>query len=177
MRYSKMPGVGPLGDLLGYALRRAQLRMLVDLKRSLEPLRLRPVTFGVLAVVEANPDLSQVGVGTALDIQRANLVGIIAELESRGWIVRGDSPVDRRQYSLRLTSEGSRVLKRAWSVVRAHEERLLIRLSARGRRRLMSMLVDLMPAEVAASKSSVRRSRPLPHRRARRAGHRIRPTS
>jgi DNA-binding MarR family transcriptional regulator len=127
--------------------------MLSDLKQSLEPLQLRPVTFSVLAVVDLNPGLSQVGVGSVLDIQRANLGGIIFDLEARGWIVRTDSPVDRRLYVLNLTAEGARVLKRAWSVVREHEERLLARLNADSRRKLLSMLRELMPVgtEISAT--------------------------
>ena len=136
-------GLAELGGLVGYRLRRAQLVVVADLADALAPLGLRPVTFSVLVVVGGTPGLSQAAVCDALGVQRANFVALAVELERRGLVSREPSPTDRRQYALRLTPDGRRVLKRAWQVVDAHEARLAARLGAGGRARLLALLESL----------------------------------
>jgi DNA-binding MarR family transcriptional regulator len=144
--------VSALENLVGYALRRAQLRLYADLNRVLGALELRPVTFSILAVIEANPGLSQAAVGDALAIQRANMVALASELEKQEWIERSESASDRRQYVLHLSREGQKVMRRAWDVVRAHEERFLAQLSTGSRQRLLSLLRSLELSENYATK-------------------------
>ncbi len=147
LKRSRATGIGRLDELVGYALRRAQLRMYGDLVRSLEPLGLRPVTLSVLCVIDSNPGMSQVAVGDAIAIHRANFVSIAEELIKRGWIQRSTSKADRRQYSLSLSRAGAEVLKAALKVVGAHEERLLAGLSVAERKRLKRMLENMLPDE------------------------------
>jgi DNA-binding MarR family transcriptional regulator len=134
---------GPLSSLVGYALRRVQADLMSKLAAGLQPLRLRPVTFSVLAVIESSASPSQSDICTVLGIQRANFVAIAAELDEAGLIARSQSAVDRRQYVLSLTREGAARLKRAWRVIHAHEDRIDERLGADGRKQLLALLERL----------------------------------
>lgn len=140
-------GVGALADLVGYALRRAQLQVMAELAESLRTLDLRPATFCVLALISDRPGLSQTEIGDLLGIQRANFVPLASSLERAGWIERRPSSRDRRQNVLRLTTEGYGVLRRAWVIVKSHEARIARKLGAGGRRKALQLLQQLsLPA-------------------------------
>jgi DNA-binding MarR family transcriptional regulator len=129
-----------LEDLVGYALRRANNRMMADLSPVLAPLALRPVLFAMLAAIRANPDIIQMGLGAELGIQRANLVPLINELTSRQLIVRRADPRDRRALTLHLTADGEALLDKAATLIWDHEERMLTKLSAAERNTLLELL-------------------------------------
>ena len=132
--------LGPLGDKIGYVLRRAQLAVFDDVIRSFAELDLRPGQYSVLAVVGHRPGLKQSSVAAALGIQRANFVALINALERRGLARRSAVPNDRRSYALHLTPEGERVLARANACVAVVEARLDAKLGPGGRARLLSLL-------------------------------------
>lgn len=129
-----------LDDLVGYSLRRAHNRMMADLATTLEPMGLRRVLVAMLAVIRANPGIIQMGLGTELGIQRANLVPLINELTARALIERRPAPHDRRALALYLTEEGEAVTDQALRRVQDHEERTLARLTAGERKTLIAML-------------------------------------
>jgi DNA-binding MarR family transcriptional regulator len=132
--------VSLLVDLVGYALRRANNRMMADLSPVLARLALRPVLFAILTVIRANPDIIQMGLGAELGIQRANLVPLINELTGRQLIVRRADPRDRRALTLHLTPAGEALLDEAATLIWAHEERMLATLSAAERIKLLELL-------------------------------------
>lgn len=132
-----------LDGLVGYALRRANSRFMADLLPTLAPLGLRPALFAMLAVIRARPGIIQMGLGAELGIQRANLVPLIAELTGRRLIERHAAPHDRRALTLHLTPEGEALLDEAVALIRDHEERLLARLSAEERARLIELLARI----------------------------------
>ena len=134
-----------LEGLLGYVLRRAQLRVYADLAQALLVVGLRPVTFSVMAIIESMPGLNQAAVGDALGIRRANLVAIAVELETAGWILRAPSSQDRRQYVLSLTHSGHAQMQQAWPVVRAHDARIAATLAEVDRHRLLDALRQTAP--------------------------------
>jgi DNA-binding MarR family transcriptional regulator len=129
-----------LDGLIGYRLRRAHSRMMADLLPVLTPLGLRPVLVAMLAVIRANPGIIQMGLGTELGIQRANLVPLINELTSRDLILRRADPRDRRALTLHLTGEGEALLDEAAALIGNHEQRMLARLSAAERNKLLELL-------------------------------------
>ena len=129
-----------LDGLVGYALRRAHNRMMADLMPILGSISLRPVLFAMLSVIRANPGIIQMGLGTELGIQRANLVPLINELTSRNLIVRRADPRDRRALTLHLTAEGEALLDEAAALIGKHEKRMLTRLSAAERNKLLELL-------------------------------------
>lgn len=131
---------GPLGEMIGYALRRAQLAVFDEAIRVFAELDLRPTQYSVLALVGHRPGLKQSDVAAALGIQRANFVTLLDGLEQRGLARRSPTPHDRRSYALHLTVDGERLLARASTLVADIEARLDIRLGPGGREQLLALL-------------------------------------
>lgn len=135
--------LGPLPQLVGYMLRRAQLAVFQDFMELTAGLDIRPAHYSILAVVAANRDLKQVQVCDALAIKRANLVGLIDELEQRGLLLRVQTLADRRSRTLRLTKAGERLLARLDDLLAQHERRLASRLGEDGKDKLLEFLARL----------------------------------
>jgi DNA-binding MarR family transcriptional regulator len=129
-----------LETLVGYAVRRANNRIMTDLSPTLADVGLRPVTFSILATIQAQPGVIQSGVGAMLAIQRANLVPLLNELAAAGLIERRPAPRDSRAQALYLTPVGEKALQEASDKVREHEDRMLRRLDASDRRTLIKLL-------------------------------------
>lgn len=134
----------PLNGSIGYTVRRAQLALFADFVTSLREVNLRPGQFGVLMVVHGNPGLSQSDICAALGFQKANLVPLISELESRGLIVRKPGLQDRRSYALRLTARGRKLMRRALDLQASQEARLTEQLGETGRATLLTLLGQLL---------------------------------
>jgi DNA-binding MarR family transcriptional regulator len=129
-----------LDNHLGYHVRRAQLWIFQDFIGTLAAIDLRPAQYSVLAVIAANPRLSQSDVAEALGIERARLVRLLDRLEKRGLILRLVSPADRRSHELRLTREGQKTLRRAKALAALHEARLIAKLGRDRHRLVMNVL-------------------------------------
>ncbi|MBW7851372.1 MAG: MarR family transcriptional regulator [Rhodospirillales bacterium] len=132
--------MGGLPDFIGYALRRAQIRVFEDFIRSLAKLDVSPAQFSVLLVIDRNPGLKQSQVSAVLGIQRTNFVAMVDELERRGLVVRQAVPNDRRSHALVLTDHGRENLRKAAKLQAKHERRLGERLGEGGREALLRLL-------------------------------------
>jgi DNA-binding MarR family transcriptional regulator len=132
--------IGQLDDLIGYALRRAQLRVFEDANRVLNPLGLRPTLLGALIIIDANPGSTQAEISTALGIRRPNYVALMDELESRGLAERFASVTDKRSNAVFLTTNGRKLLRKAMKVALAHENNLLAALDTSQKQTLMDLL-------------------------------------
>jgi DNA-binding MarR family transcriptional regulator len=132
-----------LDDHVGYMLRRAQLAVFGDFIACQSGAVARPGQFSILAVIDRNPGLSQTRVCAALGIKRANLVGVINELESLGLVRRDSSPKDRRANRLHLTAAGQRALRSSLDGQAEHEARITRLLGVAGRRSLLKQLSKL----------------------------------
>ena len=131
---------GILPGLVGYVLRRAQLKVFDDFIRAFEPLALRPAQFSALLLIEANPGRSQREIAAGLGIQRPNFVAMMDEFEARGLARRTRSEVDRRSHALMLMPAGAELLVRAKAVVAEHEARVTAGLDDAGRAQLLALL-------------------------------------
>jgi DNA-binding MarR family transcriptional regulator len=133
--------LGELSDLLGYVLKRAQLKVFEDFLRCVEPLQLTPAQFSVLILLEKNPGRNQTEIASTLGILRPNFVAMLDGLESRDLCTRMRSTNDRRSHILVLTDKGRAVLQRAKKLVASkHEARLNELLGPTNRAALLSML-------------------------------------
>ena len=133
--------MGELSDLLGYSLKRAQLKVFEDFLRCVAPLQLTPAQFSVLLLLDKNPGRNQTEIANTLGILRPNFVAMLDALESRDLCTRMRSANDRRSHILMLTDKGRAVLARAKKLVATkHETRLNELLGADGRVALLDML-------------------------------------
>ena len=136
--------LGVLERLVGYKIRRLQLRIFQDFIETMAGHDIRPSQFSVLEVVGANPGLKQTQVSAALGIKRANLVGMLDALERRGLVERARGAADRRAHALHLTPAGTALKTRLDTLVLRHEEHFLSKIGAVDRRRLMTLLERML---------------------------------
>jgi DNA-binding MarR family transcriptional regulator len=133
--------LGELAELLGYSLKRAQLKVFEDFLRCVAPLQLTPAQFSVLLLLDRNPGRNQTEIANTLGILRPNFVSMLDALESRGLCARMRSTHDRRSHILVLTDKGRAVLARAKKLVASkHEARLNELLGPANRVALLEML-------------------------------------
>jgi DNA-binding MarR family transcriptional regulator len=133
--------LGELSELLGYVLKRAQLKVFEDFLRCVDTLQLTPAQFSVLILLEKNPGRNQTEIANTLGILRPNFVAMLDGLESRDLCTRMRSTNDRRSHIVVLTDKGRAVLQRAKKLVATrHEARLNELLGPTNRAALLSML-------------------------------------
>jgi DNA-binding MarR family transcriptional regulator len=135
--------LGPLPELIGYVLRRAQLVVFQDFFAAFTPFDIRPAQFSVLTVIERNPGLTQSQVAEALGIKRTNFVGMLDALEARGLTERRQAAGDKRSYALYLTAEGSALMRKLKPVLKAHESRMIAKVGEEGRATLIGLLQEI----------------------------------
>jgi len=140
---------GRLSGLLGYGVRRAQIRVFQDFANAMASLGLTPGQVGALLFIEANQGLSQTQLGAALGIDRSSVVPLLDRLEGLDLIRRTPHVSDRRTHALALTDKGAALIRRMLPTLEAHERRIAAGLSASERRLLMQLL-----GRVAAGDSS-----------------------
>lgn len=113
----------PLGDLPGYALKRASAAMLADFSVMPSLAGIRPTRFVALRMITEQPGLTASELGRRLAIRRANMVPLLGELEGNGWIVRKAVPGDLRAAALSLTRAGKTLMAELDDAVAQHKAR------------------------------------------------------
>ncbi len=131
---------GILPSLIGYNLRRAQVRNFQMIGESVGAYDITPGQFGVLVIIHANPGLNQSELGNAMNVDRSTVVAVIDRLEKRNLVVRDPSPMDRRSYALRLSDEGEELLGKLVPLVQSLEREMANDLSDREVEELVGML-------------------------------------
>lgn len=138
---ARTPAFGvELDDVMGYNLRRAHGIQKQRFEATFGPLGIRPVTLSVLGTIYENPGVTQADLGKRLNIKRANMVPVMAELEGRGFITRRPSRDDRRAHVVSLTASGTKFTRKLLALHRRLEDDLGIRLGLRERDQLLQLL-------------------------------------
>jgi MarR family transcriptional regulator, lower aerobic nicotinate degradation pathway regulator len=127
----------PLLDYLG---RMARVRS----EEALEPHGLRPRHLVALAVLAESGPAPQQELAVALRLDPSNLVGLLNQLDDRGFVTRHRSPADRRRHIVELTREGERTLAAIHRTLRAAEDELLGGLEEDDRAKLGELLRRLV---------------------------------
>lgn len=131
---------GFLTSLLGYQLRRAQVRLFDDFRRHFGNTGLTPGKVGLLVLIWKNPGLSQVELARAVGVERASLGEALVSLEAAGWVSRKPSPTDRRSKVLSMTAKGEKFMAGLEAKIRAHEAAFTDRLGPAKTKALMAAL-------------------------------------
>jgi DNA-binding MarR family transcriptional regulator len=129
-----------LGQLAGYNLRRAHGVQQQRFAAAFGRYEMRPVLLSILGLIFHNPGLRQADLGRVLDIKRANIVTLLAELEERRLIRREPSPNDKRSRVLALTSKGDALTRKLLDRHDRFEEDLKKRLGAKEHAQLIKLL-------------------------------------
>ncbi|AHG41180.1 hydroxycinnamic acid degradation regulator [Pseudomonas syringae CC1557] len=108
---SPSPTDSALDDLIGYAMRRAQLKLFQNLIGRLSAHDLRPAQFSALAIIEQNPGLMQADLAKALAIEPPQVVPLLNKLENRALAVRVRCKPDKRSYGIFLSKTGETLLR------------------------------------------------------------------
>jgi DNA-binding MarR family transcriptional regulator len=102
--------LGRLGDFVGFRLRRIQNYLSRDFSVATSEHNLKQGQFSGLAIIAANPGLSQIELAREIGLDKSLTVQMVDELERRGWAERRRSVVDRRRHDLFVTPDGEAVL-------------------------------------------------------------------
>jgi len=139
---ARVPGLryDVLDDLVGYALRRAQVVMYGAFDRATRGFDITPPRFTALVIVGANPGISQSTLGAALGIARSGAMLLVDWMVERGMVERRGRPRDRRAWGLHLTGRGERMVDRMKRGVLAEDRRQAAVLGRADRKALVRLL-------------------------------------
>ena len=136
---------GVLDNLVGYAIRRAQIRIYEDFVQSLAQWQITPPRFSALVIISRNPHLKLTELAQILGIARSGAVLLVDALEAMKLVARRPAAGDRRAYSLVLTPAGRRTLEAATQAVQAHDAHVSSALSDAEQATLKALLARLGP--------------------------------
>ena len=120
-------GLGPLGDILGLALRLAHGAVQRHFNENFAALALTQKQISVLWLAECEPGIGQSEIARRLEMDRATTMAIVHALERRALLRRSPAARDRRRVALHLTGDGARKLAAAKAAIAAHEQWLKAR--------------------------------------------------
>jgi DNA-binding MarR family transcriptional regulator len=109
----------------------------------LQELHLVPAHAGCLRAIAANVGISQHALASLLGMVPSRLVGLLDELEQRGFVERRDNAEDRRVYEIHLTEKGSKVMADIGRIARAHDDSVCAPLTEKQRETLWSLLASI----------------------------------
>jgi DNA-binding MarR family transcriptional regulator len=109
---------------LGYAIKRAQHALRLNMDQALLETGLTMAQYAVLCALEAQPGLSNAHLARAAFVTAQTMQGVLANLERDGVIRRRPDPRNARVLRGALTAKGRSLLARAHIAVAVVEERL-----------------------------------------------------
>ncbi|MNF51835.1 Transcriptional regulator SlyA [compost metagenome] len=129
-----------LDDLIGYAMRRAQLKLFQNLIGRLSAYDLRPAQFSALAIIEQHPGLMQADLAKALAIEPPQVVPLLNKLEERALAVRVRCKPDKRSYGIFLSKTGEALLKELKQIAAQSDQESTSALDSQERDELLRLL-------------------------------------
>jgi DNA-binding MarR family transcriptional regulator len=133
----------------GFALLLVQLGMEAarQFGERIAPLGVEPRHVGMLARLAANEGKAQQAIGELIGLNPTQMVFLVDELESRGFVERRRNPADRRSYALFLTQAGKDMLAKVQEVALVHQTQLGESLSESEQAQLTELLRRIARAQ------------------------------
>lgn len=125
--------LGWLGGTVGFYLRTAQETAFQAFACRANGADASPWRFAVLALIDANPGMTQGDLATAVHRNTSSLTPVLDDMRRLGYVNRERLKSDRRAYTLSLTPAGKVVMLELKASAAAHE-REIDRLVGRGKR-------------------------------------------
>jgi DNA-binding MarR family transcriptional regulator len=121
--------LGRLNDYVGFRMRRVQNQLSANFVARTAHFGIRTGLFSSLALIEANPGLSQQELSSTVGLDKSITVQIVDELERRGWAKRERSKIDRRRHALTILPAGKKFLDELFEIMAEVEAEVLAQLS------------------------------------------------
>ncbi|MFZ5993200.1 MAG: MarR family winged helix-turn-helix transcriptional regulator [Deinococcota bacterium] len=141
---AELPLPAELLPYLGFVLSKATASLQGWVNAELAGLRLDFKQVGFLALLYLQGPQSQIELGRKLRIDRTTVVGMVDDLEAKGYLERQPDPHDRRAYRLVLTPSGRRAIEQAEKIVLRTQEEFLSPLKPGERETLLALLRRLI---------------------------------
>ncbi|MEP7348717.1 MAG: MarR family transcriptional regulator [Sphingorhabdus sp.] len=132
--------IGEIRNIVGFHIRLAHGAVYRHFTETFTNLDLTQKQVSVLWLVDDHPDIAQTDLAQRMRMDRATTMAIINRLQSRGYLVRGQSPTDGRKQTLNLTKEGRKALAVAKAAIAEHESWLKSRFTAKEIEQFIEML-------------------------------------
>src|SRR6187431_2690546 len=104
---------------------------------------MHPYHYAILLVLDEGSRETQGSIADSLGYDRGQLVGLLDELQEQGLVERQRDPNDRRRHLVRMTTEGTKALRRLRAIARRNEDDFLDPLSEEERAQLHMLLMRL----------------------------------
>jgi DNA-binding MarR family transcriptional regulator len=138
------PSLGPLADLLGFHIARAEVATNAAYERHVgKPHKLRKVEYSLLMLVLANGPLSPKTLARVLALSAPSLTMLLDRMQLRGLLRRERSQTDRRSQNVVLTDEGDALARATAAAAVPMEQELRHRLSTAEHAMLVELLAKL----------------------------------
>lgn len=125
-------------------------------KSALSPIGLKPRSTAALMQLRREGPISQQTLAEALDIDPANLVAVLNQLEDEGLATRRRDPTDRRRHVVEISKRGIKRLDQVERAIAEVEDSLFSALDADERRQLQQLLARVAPgADACATEADV----------------------
>jgi DNA-binding MarR family transcriptional regulator len=124
----------------GFLLKRLGFRMKERASTAFEAAGETPYCHALLALLSEGERETQGTIADALGYDRSYLVGLLDDLEERGYIERRRDKVDRRRHVVSITPEGKKALVRMRTLASQLEDEFLAPLDAAERETLHRLL-------------------------------------
>jgi DNA-binding MarR family transcriptional regulator len=138
--------VGPSRELMlstPFLLKRLGMAVKERSLRAFEPTGLNPQHHAVLSLLDEDARETQATIADALGYDRSQLVGILDELEEKGYVERRRDKADRRRHLVSLTPAGAAVLRELRAIAKQVQKEFLAPLSSDEQQALHALLLTL----------------------------------
>jgi MarR family transcriptional regulator, lower aerobic nicotinate degradation pathway regulator len=127
----------------GFLLRKVSTASFKEFSEVVGEHGLHPMHFGMLSIIAAEEPVSQQELSRRTGIDPSTMVARMDVLEEHGLVERPRSVLDRRNYEIRLSQQGRKLLAQLQKEAREHGERFFAPLSAGERKQLHELLAKL----------------------------------
>lgn len=135
---------GELSNRVGFLLSQLGAQTARRFAERLAPLGVKPSHYGLIVLLAEEEGRSQQQIADSLGIHRNAMVGLVDDLERRGFIERKRHPADRRAHAIHLTDAARELLPEVRALAGEQEEELLAGVGAEDRERLTALLQRLV---------------------------------
>ena len=126
-----------------FLLKRLGMLAKEDSFRAYEEIGLHPYHYSILALLDEGIRETQGAIAQALGYDKAQLVGLLDELEAGGLVERRRDTADRRRHLVLMTPEGREALERLRRLSADLDASFLAPLSERERQQLHALLLKV----------------------------------